>query len=794
MGRFAGVRGAIGSAILSVALAGAVGCSAGGSGQAPVLPPPPPAQFKLSVSVSGQGTVADGAALSCTSDCSATFTENATVTLRAVPAGSQVFTGWTGDCSGTGACSVRVTRDLHVGARFDPLQRTLMVAIQGQGTVRSTPSGVACPGTCAATFPSGTQVALSASPRAGGTFTGWSGACTGKASCEIRLAADATATAAFEMGPPIPVQLAVTVQGAGSVTSAPAVINCPGTCSASFAAGTAVTLSASPATGWQFSNWSGACTGTGPCQLSLAADSAVVATFSPASGPTRVLTVSSQGAGTITSDPAGISCSGGGAGTCSAAFPTGTPVTVKAAPAAGSAFAGWSGACRAAYDCKLVLASDTSVAAAFAAAPPFVAADWTFYGAQQGLPSHVIGVSADASGNLWVAGGEEGLFVLRPGAATFQRFTMADGLRPYGYMFDGSAPPGTPYLNVLSVAGGPANTVFVGYLGKPVGSDIYACESNWDGPNPDPSIYKSGDADKVTLIGNGISVVHYDIFSGRDVVRDEPQGREKLCNVLRIVYDPAQDSVWFGANHGFAWGRASFQGNPTCNGQLGCAGVWEHVHPAISAWKDETATGKPDVLTGDYYGVAIDPVTHDTWFGGANRSTKFHYATTGQNYWQASILTEDKQSISNRIDVWPDKVQEPDIPKPSDRIDDSVSGMAGMQDGTAWVGSSHLGLAQLDGNGAIRGYVRDQLAFAHVGSVAADTFTPAGQTQSVWIGQRWMGGLVRIAGGSVTKFGASALGDVANSPVRDIQMQGTGPSRRVLIAFENGVVGIYSGR
>ena len=44
--------------------------------------------------------------------------------------------------------------------------------------------------------------------------------------------------------------------------------------------------------------------------------------------------------------------------------------------------------------------------------------------------------------------------------------------------------------------------VFVGYQGMPPDAGELDCESNWDGPNPDPSIYKSGDADRVTLTGN----------------------------------------------------------------------------------------------------------------------------------------------------------------------------------------------------------------------------------------------------------------------------------------------------
>ena len=58
-----------------------------------------------------------------------------------------------------------------------------------------------------------------------------------------------------------PYALSVTLSGAGTVTSAPAGISCGSTCTASFAAGTKVTLSASAGNGYQFTGWSGACTG-----------------------------------------------------------------------------------------------------------------------------------------------------------------------------------------------------------------------------------------------------------------------------------------------------------------------------------------------------------------------------------------------------------------------------------------------------------------------------------------------------------------------------------------------------
>jgi phospholipase C len=68
--------------------------------------------------------------------------------------------------------------------------------------------------------------------------------------------------------------------GTGTVTSAPAGINCGATCSADFSSGTSVTLTAAPQTGYVFTAWSGACSGTANCTVTLNAATSVTATFS----------------------------------------------------------------------------------------------------------------------------------------------------------------------------------------------------------------------------------------------------------------------------------------------------------------------------------------------------------------------------------------------------------------------------------------------------------------------------------------------------------------------------------
>jgi hypothetical protein len=75
--------------------------------------------------------------------------------------------------------------------------------------------------------------------------------------------------------------LTVTKQGSGSgtVTSSPPGINCGPNCSAVFADGTTVMLTANPASNSTFTGWGGACSGTAACPVTMNADQTVSATF-----------------------------------------------------------------------------------------------------------------------------------------------------------------------------------------------------------------------------------------------------------------------------------------------------------------------------------------------------------------------------------------------------------------------------------------------------------------------------------------------------------------------------------
>ncbi|HEU4743178.1 MAG TPA: hypothetical protein VFS50_16395 [Meiothermus sp.] len=89
-----------------------------------------------------------------------------------------------------------------------------------------------------------------------------------------------TQTFTTSAAPPVSLTVSKTGAGSGTVTSNPSGINCGATCLASFAQGTSVTLTATPAPGSVFAGWSGgSCSGTGTCTLPLTAAQTVTAAF-----------------------------------------------------------------------------------------------------------------------------------------------------------------------------------------------------------------------------------------------------------------------------------------------------------------------------------------------------------------------------------------------------------------------------------------------------------------------------------------------------------------------------------
>jgi len=148
----------------------------------------------------------------------------------------------------------------------------------------------------------------------------------------------------------------------GTVTSNPSGINCGSTCSANYDSGTSVTLTASPASGYTFTGWSGGeCSGTGTCTITMNAATSVTATFARIVYNLNV-TKSGTGTGTVTGSDNLINCGS----TCSVNYDQGTSVILTASAASGSIFSGWSGGgCSGTGTCTITMNAATSVTATF---------------------------------------------------------------------------------------------------------------------------------------------------------------------------------------------------------------------------------------------------------------------------------------------------------------------------------------------------------------------------------------------------------------------------------------------
>ncbi|MBZ0236736.1 MAG: DUF4215 domain-containing protein [Deltaproteobacteria bacterium] len=319
----------------------------------------------------GTGTVTSApAGINCGGDCAESYTPNTMVTLTAAASGVSVFTGWSGapGCTTATTCMVTMDATKSVTATFD--LNTLTVAKAGNGasggTVSSNPAGITCGGDCSESYAAGTMVTLTAMVDSSTTFTGWSGGgCSGTSTCITTMNGAKTVTATFTLQT---FNLAVSRSGTGSgtVQSIPAGIDCGGTCTFGFTAGTSVTLVATADANSTFTGWSGSgitCPGTGNCTVSMSQARSVTATFTL---KTYTLTVNNDDDGNnnndITSNPAGISCGND----CEGTYSHGTVVTLTPVIGSGDYFVGWSGAgCSGSSTCMITMDGNKQVSATF---------------------------------------------------------------------------------------------------------------------------------------------------------------------------------------------------------------------------------------------------------------------------------------------------------------------------------------------------------------------------------------------------------------------------------------------
>jgi hypothetical protein len=146
------------------------------NGDGAITVSPPPADFR-----------GEPAPASCTpanafegTGCELYYLPGTSVTATAAVVAPSAFVGWSAQsCAGTDACGITLSRDSSsLVARFTPLEVRVIRGGNGTGSIVSEPPGIACPPTCTASFPAGSQVTLVASPDPASPFLSWKFGCT----------------------------------------------------------------------------------------------------------------------------------------------------------------------------------------------------------------------------------------------------------------------------------------------------------------------------------------------------------------------------------------------------------------------------------------------------------------------------------------------------------------------------------------------------------------------------------------------------------------------------------------
>jgi hypothetical protein len=235
----------------------------------------------------------DDGEIDCPDSCSSTPTKGSTVTLTASPDEGYALDRWEGcDSASESECAVTLDEPRAVTAVFAavPGTVTLTVAVAARGaegasvggTVTSDDGTIDCRTTCSGEFEAGTSVGLTAAPDEGSIFKIWEGCPISVGpDCTLTLDADTEVTAVFRSP-----ALVVSVSG-GTVTYGPDGLVCPDTCTASYAGGTTITLTAASddaSAEFVSVDWGGACadtpSGSTTCSFTLSGDASVSADIS----------------------------------------------------------------------------------------------------------------------------------------------------------------------------------------------------------------------------------------------------------------------------------------------------------------------------------------------------------------------------------------------------------------------------------------------------------------------------------------------------------------------------------
>ena len=198
------------------------------------------------------------------------------VTMTATPAVGFQFSGWSGDLNDlSNPITLAMNGNKTVTATFTaspPSQHTLTVNKVGSGSVALNSAG------SNGAYPAGTVVTLTAASATGFKFSGWSGDLSGTTNpITLTMNGNKTVMATFMPLSAGQYNLSVNKTGSGSVA-----IN-PASASGVYDKNTVVTLTATPADGFQFDRWSDYLSGSfnNPATITMDAHKTVTAIFAP---------------------------------------------------------------------------------------------------------------------------------------------------------------------------------------------------------------------------------------------------------------------------------------------------------------------------------------------------------------------------------------------------------------------------------------------------------------------------------------------------------------------------------
>ncbi len=263
-------------------------------------------------------------------NCNGTqYSHGTVVSLQANPAAGYVFDSWGGALTGSSnPASLTMNGDRSVTANYTELLYTLTTSVAGNGSITISPNQ--------STYGWGETATLTAVPATGAVFTGWSGDASGTTNpVTITFDGNKSVTANFQ-STCYTLSSAASPTAGGTVTYSPT--SSPGCAAGRYVYGENVTLTAAPATGYSFTNWTGGASGTNPVTtITILNNTSVTANFQ-ANCHTLTALPNPTAGGMITPNPAPNCVTNNTSG-----WTYGSNVTLTANPNSGYMFSSWTG-------------------------------------------------------------------------------------------------------------------------------------------------------------------------------------------------------------------------------------------------------------------------------------------------------------------------------------------------------------------------------------------------------------------------------------------------------------------